>query len=64
MGLKRPSQQPSTEARTREAAGRTLTWARRSRDYFKQHGDAARQALFGIVQGGRMKGCAAKMQTP
>jgi queuine tRNA-ribosyltransferase len=43
---------PSTEARTREAAGRTLTWARRSRDYFEQHGDPARQALFGIVQGG------------
>ncbi len=43
---------PATEARTREAAGRTLTWARRSRDYFEQHGDPARQALFGIVQGG------------
>src|SRR6201984_139787 len=43
---------PSAEARTREAAGRTLTWARRSRDYFEQHGDPARQALFGIVQGG------------
>ena len=43
---------PSTEARTRDAAARTLTWARRSRDYFGQHGDPARQALFGIVQGG------------
>src|SRR6201987_1731347 len=43
---------PAAEARTREAAGRTLTWARRSRDYFEQHGDPARQALFGIVQGG------------
>ena len=31
---------------------RTLDWARRSRDYFEQHGDPARQMLFGIVQGG------------
>ena len=31
---------------------RTLDWARRSRDYFANHGDAARQMLFGIVQGG------------
>src|SRR5246127_2897995 len=34
---------PAAEARTREAAGRTLTWARRSRDYFEQHGYPARQ---------------------
>ena len=43
---------PSTEQRTREAAARTLDWARRSRDYFAKHGDSARQMLFGIVQGG------------
>src|SRR5271170_1339226 len=43
---------PSPEGRTREAAARTLNWARRSRDYFAEHGDAVRQMLFGIVQGG------------
>jgi len=43
---------PASEARTRDAAKRTLDWARRSKDYFAQHGDRARQALFGIVQGG------------
>jgi queuine tRNA-ribosyltransferase len=43
---------PSPESRAREAAARTLDWARRSRDYFAQHGDPARQMLFGIVQGG------------
>src|SRR6202162_3394487 len=40
------------EARTREASARTHDWARRSRDYFAKHGDANRQMLFGIVQGG------------
>ncbi len=43
---------PADERRTRDAAARTLAWARRSRDYFAGHGDAARQALFAIVQGG------------
>ena len=43
---------PSAEARTREAAARTLNWARRSKEYFAQHGDPARQMIFGIVQGG------------
>src|SRR5208283_4953006 len=43
---------PADEARTRDAAARTLDWARRSRDYFASHGDASRQALFAIVQGG------------
>jgi len=43
---------PADEPRTRDAAARTLGWARRSRDYFASHGDAARQALFAIVQGG------------
>ena len=42
----------SSEVRTREAAGRTLDWARRSRDYFARCGDRERQMLFGIVQGG------------
>jgi queuine tRNA-ribosyltransferase len=43
---------PATEERARDAAKRTLDWARRSREYFAQRGDAARQMLFGIVQGG------------
>src|SRR5579862_25387 len=43
---------PSSEVRAREAAGRTLDWARRSRDYFARCGDRERQMLFGIVQGG------------
>jgi queuine tRNA-ribosyltransferase len=43
---------PSTEQRAREAAARTLDWARRSQNYFQQHGDPAKQMLFGIVQGG------------
>jgi queuine tRNA-ribosyltransferase len=43
---------PSTEPCARKAAERTLAWARRSRDYFEQHGDADKQMVFGIVQGG------------
>ncbi len=43
---------PSPESRTRDAAKRTLNWAKRSKEYFAQHGDPAKQALFGIVQGG------------
>ncbi|HEY7826341.1 MAG TPA: tRNA guanosine(34) transglycosylase Tgt [Candidatus Acidoferrales bacterium] len=43
---------PAGESRTREAAARTLDWARRSRDYFAAQGDPARQMVFGIVQGG------------
>jgi queuine tRNA-ribosyltransferase len=43
---------PSDESRARQAAARTLDWARRSRDYFLRHGDSTRQMLFGIVQGG------------
>jgi queuine tRNA-ribosyltransferase len=43
---------PAPEDRTREAAARTLAWARRAKDYFAAHGDPSRQALFGIVQGG------------
>ncbi|MGH9684947.1 MAG: tRNA guanosine(34) transglycosylase Tgt [Candidatus Acidiferrales bacterium] len=43
---------PAAESQAREAAARTLAWARRSRDYFAEHGDPARQMLFGIVQGG------------
>jgi queuine tRNA-ribosyltransferase len=42
----------SPESAASEAAARTLDWARRSRDYFRPHGDAARQMVFGIVQGG------------
>jgi queuine tRNA-ribosyltransferase len=42
----------SDEARTAAAAARTLAWARRSIDYFTQHGDSQRQMMFGIVQGG------------
>ena len=43
---------PAEEATTRAAAQRTLDWARRSREYFAAHGDAGRQMLFAIVQGG------------
>jgi queuine tRNA-ribosyltransferase len=43
---------PSTEQRAREAAARTLDWARRSQNYFQRQGDPAKQMLFGIVQGG------------
>jgi len=52
MALDECIEAPSEESRAREAAGRTLDWARRSRDYFARHGDASRQTLFGIVQGG------------
>ena len=43
---------PAAETRAREAAARTLAWARRTRDHFAAHGDPSRQAVFGIVQGG------------
>jgi len=43
---------PADRARAGEAASRTLGWARRSRKHFASQGDAARQMLFGIVQGG------------
>src|SRR3989442_11750112 len=43
---------PASHDRARHAAARTLDWARRSRKYFAEHGDAAQQMLFGIVQGG------------
>jgi len=43
---------PADESRAREAAARTLDWARRSRDHFARHGNSAGQLLFGIVQGG------------
>jgi queuine tRNA-ribosyltransferase len=43
---------PSDQSRAREAAARTLAWARRCRDYFATYGDPAQQALFAVVQGG------------
>jgi queuine tRNA-ribosyltransferase len=43
---------PTDRARAAEASLRTLGWARRSRQHFGANGDAARQMLFGIVQGG------------
>ncbi len=52
MALDECIEAPSDESRARQAAARTLDWARRSRDYFLRHGDSARQMLFGIVQGG------------
>src|SRR6185437_4599070 len=42
----------STEDRAAAAAARTLAWAARSLEYFSKHGDAQRQMIFGIVQGG------------
>src|SRR5579862_1908576 len=47
---------PSEESRARDAAARTLDWARRSRNYFARHGDAAKQMQFAIVQGGTQPG--------
>ena len=52
MSLDECIEAPAPESRAREAAARTLEWARRCRDYFAAHGDARRQMLFGIVQGG------------
>ena len=52
MALDECIEAPATESRTREAAVRTVDWALRSRDHFARHGDASRQMLFGIVQGG------------
>ena len=43
---------PASRDQTQEAAARTLKWAQRSREHFLRHGDAARQMVFGIVQGG------------
>jgi queuine tRNA-ribosyltransferase len=43
---------PAENARAKQAAARTLGWARRCRDHFARHGDPGRQMLFGIVQGG------------
>jgi queuine tRNA-ribosyltransferase len=43
---------PASHERARAAAARTFDWARRSREHFAAHGNAAQQALFGIVQGG------------
>lgn len=43
---------PADRETTQRAARRTVEWAARSREYFAQHGDAARQLQFGIVQGG------------
>ncbi|HEY4740295.1 MAG TPA: tRNA guanosine(34) transglycosylase Tgt [Candidatus Acidoferrales bacterium] len=43
---------PASRDQTRESATRTLRWAQRSREHFSRHGDAGRQIVFGIVQGG------------
>jgi queuine tRNA-ribosyltransferase len=43
---------PAEESRARDAAARTLRWAKRAKDYFAQHGDPSKQAPFAIVQGG------------
>src|ERR1022692_3656138 len=42
---------PAAESRAREAAARTLNWARRSRDYFARHGDGERQMVFAVRSG-------------
>ena len=52
MALDECIEAPASESRAREAARRTLDWARRSRDYFARCGNSERQMLFGIVQGG------------
>jgi queuine tRNA-ribosyltransferase len=43
---------PADEGRACEAAGRTLAWAQRSREYFDRHGNRDKQMPFAIVQGG------------
>jgi queuine tRNA-ribosyltransferase len=43
-----PTERPQVE----RALKRTHAWARRCLDYHQENGDPARQALFGIVQGG------------
>ena len=43
---------PADDGHAREAALRTLAWARRCRDHFARWGDPERQTLFAIVQGG------------
>ena len=46
---------PAERERTRAAAARTAAWARRCRDYAREHASSGTnpgQALFGIVQGG------------
>ena len=43
---------PADRETTQRAARRTTAWAERSRDYFAQRGDPAKQMQFGIVQGG------------
>ncbi|MGB6875214.1 MAG: tRNA guanosine(34) transglycosylase Tgt [Candidatus Acidiferrales bacterium] len=40
------------QSRASAAAARTLAWAKRSIAYFNEHGDAQRQMMCGIVQGG------------
>ena len=45
---------PSDPRRARDAARRTLEWARRSHEYFEAHGARERQMLFAIVQGGTL----------
>jgi len=45
---------PSSESRARDAAARTLEWAKRSHEYFSEHGDPARQALFAIGRNARI----------
>jgi queuine tRNA-ribosyltransferase len=43
---------PAEESQARVAAHRTLEWAKRSLEFFAAHGDAQKQMLFAIVQGG------------
>jgi len=43
---------PASHEHARHAAARTLDWARRAKEHFAKTGDAQRQMLFGIVQGG------------
>jgi queuine tRNA-ribosyltransferase len=43
---------PCEEAYALQALERTTRWALRCREYFREHGNPERQALFAIVQGG------------
>ena len=49
---------PATEERARDAAARTLDWARRSRDYFAAHGDRREADAFRHRAGRNARGAA------
>ena len=51
MVLDQCTEYPVSEDASRAAMARTLDWAGKSIDYYREHFDTERQALFAIVQG-------------